>query len=289
MTFGAGIPVRAMFELIRLDLAFGAGFFLVAGQILAIGGVPPFEMALAGFIMLFCISGSANISNDYFDREVDRVNRPDRPLPSGRITPRGLWMLFVACTVVGFAAAAFISLPVLVLGVVLWGLSLLYNVKIKEYGLAGNLVVAFCVGMTIVTGGITMGMVTGPVLLFGILAFLFDLGEEIAADAMDVTGDQLRPSRSLAKVKGRKVAITTAAAVFGVFYILTLVPVVMGWFGYEYLLLAAVIDLWMIWCTIQLLRDRSIEEGHRQVRRLYLAWGAFVIVLVVSGILLPMV
>jgi geranylgeranylglycerol-phosphate geranylgeranyltransferase len=61
-----------------LDLALVAGFFLIAGEILAIGGLPPANQVLLGFLTLFFISGSANISNDYFDRDVDRINLPGR-------------------------------------------------------------------------------------------------------------------------------------------------------------------------------------------------------------------
>lgn len=286
MVSGIGIKARAFAELIRLDLAFGSGFFLVAGLVLALGMMPPPEMALAGFIMLFCISGAANISNDYFDREVDRINRRDRPLPSGRVTTHELWGLFSISTLFGLVATAFFGLSVLALVILLWFVSLLYNVKIKDYGLAGNLVVAFCVGMTIVTGGITVGAVSGPVLLFGVLAFIFDLGEEIASDAMDLEGDSLQASQSLAKTRGRKFALRTAGILFATFFLLTLVPFFTGWFGYGYLLLAVILDLWMIRCTVRLLTDRSIEEGRMQVRRLYLSWGAFVIALVIYRILI---
>lgn len=286
---GAETTLRACGELIRPDLAFGAGFFLVAGQVLALGTLPPAGMALAGFVMLFFISGSANVANDYFDRDVDRVNMPGRPLVSGRISARGLWALFAACSAVGLAAAAFFGLPVLILALVLWAVSLLYNMKLKEYGIAGNLVVAFCVGMTVVTGGITAGMINGLVLSFGALAFLFDLAEEIAADAMDVSGDQMRPSRSLAKTRGRNFALRASGAVFAVFFVLTLLPFFMGWLGYEYLLPAGVVDLWMIRCVTILVRDRSIEEGRGQVRRLYLSWGVLVIVLVITRVLVQMI
>ena len=272
MVSGIGIKARAFAELIRLDLAFGM--------------MPPPEMALSGFIMLFCISGAANISNDYFDREVDRINRRDRPLPSGRVTTHELWGLFSISTLFGLVATAFFGLSVLALVILLWFVSLLYNVKIKDYGLAGNLVVAFCVGMTIVTGGITVGAVSGPVLLFGVLAFIFDLGEEIASDAMDLEGDSLQASQSLAKTRGRKFALRTAGILFATFFLLTLVPFFTGWFGYGYLLLAVILDLWMIRCTVRLLTDRSIEEGRMQVRRLYLSWGAFVIALVIYRILI---
>ncbi|MGB9177235.1 MAG: UbiA family prenyltransferase [Methanoregula sp.] len=285
MGFSIGTKLRACAELIRLDLAFGAGFFLVAGEIFAIGGLPPANLILLGFASLFFISGSANISNDYFDRDVDRINLPGRPLPSGRISVRELWILFFLCAAAGLAAAALLGPLVLGLVAVVWGIALLYNIKFKECGIAGNLIVAFCVGMTVMLGGVIAGTINGVVLTFAALAFFFDLGEEIASDAMDVKGDQLRSSESLAKRRGRSFAIRISGAIFGVFFALTLIPFLAGWLGYDYLFLVALTDLWMIWCTTKLLRARTTEEGRLQIRRLYLAWGMFVIVFAVSRIL----
>ena len=60
----------------------------------------------------------------------------------------------------------------------------------------------------------------------------------------------------------------------------------MGWLGYDYLFLVAVTDLWMVYCSAKLVRFRTIEEGRVQIRRLYLAWGLFVIVFAFSRIFL---
>ncbi len=81
-------------------------------------------------------------------------------------------------------------------------ISILYNWKYKESGLPGNIMVGFCVSMTFILGGMTVGALTnGIVLTFGALAFIFDLSEEIASGAMDAEGDRLRSSRSLANLR----------------------------------------------------------------------------------------
>lgn len=284
MAAGTGAAIRACAGLIRPDLSLGAGFFLVAGEIFAAGGMPPVAEAVLGFAALFFIAGSANISNDYFDRDVDRINLPERPLPSGRITVRGLWLLFSACTAAGLAAAAALSLPVLALLALVWGIALLYNMKLKEYGIYGNLVVASCVAMPVLLGGIIAGALNGVVLTFAALAFLFDFGEEIASDAMDVRGDGLRSGRSLAGTRGRAFALRISVLVFGLFFLLTLLPFSAGWFGYDYLLPVVVADLAMIRCTVKLAGSPTTGEGRVQIRRLYLIWGIFVIAFAVSRV-----
>jgi len=119
------VKIHACADLIQMDLALGAGLFLVAGEILGSGGLPPGEQMLLGFLTLFFISGSANISNDYFDREVDRINLPTRPLPSGRISIREVWALFTLCTILGFITAAMLGPTVLMIVLVLWVIAFL--------------------------------------------------------------------------------------------------------------------------------------------------------------------
>ncbi|NVO66202.1 UbiA family prenyltransferase [Methanofollis tationis] len=285
MTPTIAAKLRAAAELIRLDLALGAGFFFVAGEVLAVGGLPPVHLVVAGFLTLFFISGSANISNDYFDRDVDRINLPSRPLPSGRISVTELWILFSLFTAAGMIGAALLGPLVLALVVLFWCIALAYNIRLKDAGFAGNLVVAACIGMTIILGAIAVGTVNGVVLTFAALAFFFDLGLEVAADAMDVKGDERRSSRSLAHRWGRASALRVSAVWLTIFFLVTPVPFLMGWLVYDYLLLIAVTDLWMIYCTVHLVMSPTIEEGRRQIRRLYLTWGLFVIVFTLTRLL----
>jgi len=270
--------LRASAELIRMDLALGAGFFFVAGEIFAFGGLPPLHLVILGFLTLFFISGSANISNDYFDRDVDSINLPSRPLPSGRISVTELWILFSLFSALGMMGAALLGPPILALVFVFWCIALAYNITLKGAGFAGNIVVAVCIGMTIVLGGITVGAINGVVLTFAALAFFFDLGLEIAADTMDAKGDEQRSSKSLAHRRGRDYALRMSGVWLTAFFLLTPVPFLVGWLGYDYLLLMTATDLWMIYCTIRLMRSPTIAEGRNQIRRLYLSWGLFVIV-----------
>jgi len=285
MTSAISTKARACADLVRMDLSLGAGFFFVAGEILATGGVPPLNLAVFGFLALFFTAGSANISNDYFDRDVDRINLPSRPLPSGRISVPELWILFLCFTAAGMTCAAFLDSPVLVSIALLWSVALLYNLKLKEFGLFSNLIVAFCIALTVVLGGMTVGTINGVVLVFAALALFFDLGVEIAADAMDVRGDEARSSKSLAFIRGRTFAMQSSGVWLTVFFLVTPLPFLMGWLGYDYLILVGVTDLWMISCSVRLVRSQSIAEGRDQIRRLYLAWGLFVIVFTISRLL----
>ena len=149
----------------------------------------------------------------------------------------------------------------------------------------GNLCVAFCVGMTIIIGGTIVGSVNGIVLTFAALAFLFDLGEEIASDAMDVKGDILRSSSSIAKRKGKVYALRLSVGILAVFILLTFLPFFMGWLGYSYLPLILAADLLMALFSYRLIRSNTIEEGRSAIRQLYLTWGMFVAAFILANLI----
>jgi len=121
------------------------------------------------------------------------------------------------------------------------------------------------------------------VLTFAALAFLFDLGEEIASDAMDVKGDELRSSRSIAMRKGKSYALRLSAGIFAIFIMLTWLPFLMGWLGYDYLLLILPADLLMSYFSRRLMHSSTIEEGRAQIRRLYLTWGMFIAAFILTN------
>lgn len=79
---------KAMILLIRPDLPISAGICVVIGQAIALGALPPLPLIWLGFLLGFFLSSSQMIFNDYFDLEVDRINAPQRPLPSGLLSTR---------------------------------------------------------------------------------------------------------------------------------------------------------------------------------------------------------
>ena len=130
--------VRAVSDLVKPELPIAAGICVIAGEILALRHFPSAVDALFGFLVGFFISGSAMISNDYFDLDVDRINHPQRPLPSGRITILELMVLTCFFSVAGLVAAALLGALTLVLALVIWAVGFLYNWKFKETVLPGQ-------------------------------------------------------------------------------------------------------------------------------------------------------
>jgi chlorophyll synthase len=159
----------------------------------------------AGIVLagpLVCATSQA--VNDWYDRHVDAINEPGRPIPSGRIPGRwGLWIA-IAWTVLSLAVAA--TLGTLVLGAAALGLVLawLYSappLRLKQNGWFGNAAVGFSYeSLPWITGASVMsgGVLADPRIAW--LAVLYGLGAHgimTLNDFKAIAGDLRTGVRSL--------------------------------------------------------------------------------------------
>ena len=262
--------VKGLLTLFRFELPFAAGVSVLMGEILALGKFPSISEALLGFFSVFFISASALILNDYFDVEIDKVNAPFRPIPSGLVTRREVLLLSIAVTLLGLLISLLAGVQVFVVAVPVWLVGFLYNWRYKKAGLIGNLMVCFSVGMTFVFGGLVVGRpFEKMVWYFALIGFLIDLGQEISVDALDAKGDSLAGSRSLAILWGVEPIIKLGSVIFFFVIGLSLIPFFSGWMEIVYLTPILLMDLVILFGTINLLRSKDEKPRRKYARLIY--------------------
>lgn len=256
---------------------------MILGELLALGALPTTTEIVLGFLSIFFISATSLILNDFFDLEIDRINAPERPLPAGLVTEREVVLLSIVVAVLGFITGYLIRLEALLVIILVWAVGFLYNWRFKKAGLIGNLMVSFSVGMTFIFGGIAVNKPFETVVwFFAIILMLVDLGEEIAADAMDIEGDRRAGSRSLALVLGREKALKISGTVFLLVVAASSLPFLLGWLEWIYLFPILLMDLVILYSTGKLLDPRIVN------RRIYIRWiyltglGAFIIYIIIK-------
>lgn len=232
--------VLALLRLLRplnlLIIAAGVGLGgWLAGGAAVWTGATAVRLLVAG-LAAGLIGAAANSINDVFDREIDRVNRPERPLPSGRVSVRTAVGIGVGASAAGVALAFGLSAVHGAVALAAVGLLALYNARLKHVAVAGNVVVAAVVALTLVFGGWAVGP-AGPALVGAAFAFLTTLAREIVKDAEDRTGDAAAGARTLPLVAGLGVARGVALAVVAVTLLLTPMPFLAAGYGGLYLLL----------------------------------------------------
>lgn len=281
MGVGLKRKLQGLFRLFRFELPFTAGICVVLGELLALGEIPADRELMLGFASVFLISASSLILNDYFDLESDKINAPTRPLPAGFVSEHDVILLFLGVTIAGLIASALLSFISLLVGLLAWTVGFLYNWRFKKSGLPGNLMVSFSVGMTFIFGGIAVGKPLETVVWFlGILAALINLGEEIAADAMDVEGDRKAGSRSLPVLFGQETALRISAGIFLLIVAISVVPFVLGWMEWLYVTPFLFMDGVILISTIKLLNSRHVNR-RRYIRWIYLSASLAILSLIV--------
>lgn len=253
------MKLKAIWELLRLEHGIMYGIAVLIGMV--VSGCPDFKVALLGFLTaLFCQASSFAL-NDYLDYEVDLVNnRMDRPLVRGDLKKEHALLLSVILAPFGFLSAYLISLQALLFALIITALGYLYDLKLKETGLIGNVYIAFTMCAPFLFGGIISCGINVQIALLSILAFLSGLGREIMKGIEDVVGDSLRNVKSVARVKGVDFAYKISAFLIALAVILSPLPLLHYRLDPYYILPIAIADVLFIDTVIKLLRHGEIKK-----------------------------
>ncbi len=262
------------------------GFAVIVGAALA---NPQFSGAnwlnfFYGFVTGFMLTAASMAINDYYDREIDAINEPSRPIPSGSVSSKEALSFAFILSAVGFATAYLASVFCLAVAVIAWVVFAAYTTIGKRSGLPGNFLVSVCVAIPFVYGSIVaVNQVELNVLIFASMAFLSNTGRELTKGIVDVKGDKAQGVKTLAVRYGEK----NAAIVAAIFYVsavsLTPLPWVLSLVSFWFIPFVAVTDLGLVASSFLLLRNYS-RENARKIKNLVLLWFIFGLLAYVFGV-----
>jgi len=217
-----------------------------------------------GFLTGFTLCAAAMVINDYYDRAIDAINEPSRPIPSGAVKPQQALAFMIALSVVGFVFAVLVSVLCLAVAVASLIIVATYLTVGKRSGLPGNFLVSACVATPFIYGSVAVAGTVGlNVVFFALMAFLSNTGREITKGIVDVAGDKAENVKTLAVRYGEKSAAVAAA----VFYIsavaLTPIPWFMGLVSMWFIPFVLATDLGLAGCSVLLLMDHSREKARK--------------------------
>jgi geranylgeranylglycerol-phosphate geranylgeranyltransferase len=176
-----------------------------------------FNVALAVIVTLMG-AASGNAWNDYQDIEIDKVNQPGRPLPSGQVSPELVKRYSFIMAALAVLISIFINPAAFVITFVANILLFIYSWKLKSTVLIGNLIIALVSAMSVVFGGVAAGNPRPTFWLF-LIIFVAILGREVLKTMADYDGDLSENVRTISTVWGKRAARI-------VFYILALAALV---------------------------------------------------------------
>jgi len=219
-----------------------AGVATVVAYFIATGTLVPATLLLLVVVLL--ITAAGNVINDYFDAEIDAVNRADRPIPSGQVSRNAALWYAVFLFAAGIALSLFTNPLCAEIALVNSFLLALYAARFKSMPVVGNVVVAYLAGSMFLFGGAFAGM-SGLIHLLplAVMTFLAMMARELLKDAEDVEGDKAGGASTLPIRIGVK---KTAYCAF-VFILLStgasMVPFLLWGWGIPYLVMIGIVDI----------------------------------------------
>jgi len=250
------------------------GFAVLVGAVVAIGGLPHGEVLRLslGFTTAFTLLAASNALNDYYDRDIDAINEPDRPIPSGLIRPWEALVFSVFLTLLGLISAYLTGMTCLILALLATAIADTYVTLGKKTGLPGNAMVSTCVAIPFLYGSLlALGRITGLVAIFASIAFLANLGREVNKGIVDVPGDASRGIRTVAVQWGPKVAAYLSAIFYLSAVALSWLPPILGLVSWAYIPPIAITDAGFIWSSALIIKDQE-RANARRVKNSVLIW-----------------
>jgi len=263
------------------------GFAVIVGAALAAVDVSniAWQNLVLGFVTGFMLTAASMVINDYYDRQIDSINEPTRPIPSGLVAPTNALIFAFALTIAGFIAAFLTNTYSLLVAVFAWMIFTAYTTVGKRTGLPGNFLVSICVSIPLVYGSFAVAeSLETNVLIFASIVFLANTGREITKGIVDVQGDKSNNIRTLAVRLGERKAAIAGASFFLGAVLLTPLPWLLNLVSLWFIPLVAVTDFGLLLSSSLLLRGYS-RENARKIKNMVLLWFIFGLLAFIAGAL----
>lgn len=194
------MSVKAYFELVRIHNVIGSAVSTFMGFAIASGWrIVPQKMVIAIFVVAL-IAAAGYVINDVYDIEIDRINKPQRPLPSGKIKVATAKILAILFFVIGIILSLFLNIYATAVSILTAVSLYLYARNLKREGILGNLVVALTTALSAFYGGLAYFEDSWifRILIPTIYIFFFTLAREFVKGIEDINGDMANGVKTLA-------------------------------------------------------------------------------------------
>ena len=249
--------------------------------IYALNPVTPFQQYLLTASVLICMTSASFAIDDYRDVNQDRINHPERPLPSGLLSPQQAWWSAVGMFTCAWLAAIPLGLYPFILVVVSTVLLWNYSRILTYSGILGNVIVAGSVSGLIFLGSLVAARPWA--MLFPIyFLFCYILAKEIVWDIHDLEGDRAQGIVTIANRWGPRTAFLIAWILLGLLMFsipsaLLLLPMV---YPLLFILFSPIVLLSLALALIRYQQQRSLQTYQGLI-----LWGRLGMLLGVIGLL----
>jgi 4-hydroxybenzoate polyprenyltransferase len=263
----------------------------VSGAVTAYGAAPrePWHtdlivFPLAGALMAAVLNAASNALNQIYDLEIDRINKPKRPLTSGRLSMRDAWIFTGVTYAIALALAWFVAPggrhECFWLVLIATAITILYSVppaRTKRLGIWANLTIAIPRGVLLkVAGWSSVKTIVGlEPWYIGAIFGLFLLGASTTKDFADMEGDARGGCRTLPIIYGVRRAAWMISPSFVVPFLMIAIGSWTGVLTGNFILLQALsfgmtaYGLYVCYLMLRRPEDLAVEENHVSWAHMY--------------------
>lgn len=233
------------------------------GALLASGSLSPLANVFIVAIAAFLIISAGNALNDFCDVKIDKINKPQRPIPSGKITRKEALTYSVILLEIGTGMGIIINLTAFLIALSVSVCLAFYAIWLKRTPLAGNIVVGLLTALIFVSGGVAVNSLSGTIIP-AIFAFLFTTAREIVKDIEDIEGDRKAGAKTIPIFWGRRVAMYLIFIFMASVIVFSPIPYLARVYSWKYLIAVVLgVDCVLCYCMASLRRSLSRENVKR--------------------------
>ena len=285
---------KTLIDLCRPFTMLAPAVGVLAGAFMAAEGKLPHGMTIIAALVGGLLNAASNALNQITDLDIDRVNKPDRPIPSGRMSIGTAALIAVILYLVCFLVAYFAIGPgffvVILIGAIFsWAYSV-PPIRTKNNPILANPTMAIPRGILLILAGyvaqLELGMQAGSfgdhvALLWasytpwaaGVIMFIFLLGAASTKDFADIEGDRRFGARTIPVVLGIKKAAWVITPFFVIPFLL--IPVAVYALGVLIpattpLVLLALYGAFIAWLILRNPDSLALEGNHPSWKHMYL-------------------
>ncbi len=200
-------------------------------------------------------AAAGNVINDIWDYEADSINKPGRPLPSGRVSKKAALNLYFSLVLISGILAEMLGWVILGIIILSHFLLLIYSIRLKKIPFLGNFVVSFLTGFVFIFGGLIAGNIIAAVIP-AIFAFLINFAREGIKTLEDIPGDKSAGVTTFPQLYGMDFSKKLVSAFLLLLLLFTFVPFLKGYYGIEYfLIIMAVVNPLLVYVIKSLIEN----------------------------------
>ena len=255
--------MNKILNLIKLTrpLNFAITFFsIIVGAVLCINGEYSSIKIVLAAISGGLTASSGNVINDIYDLEIDKINRPDRPLSGGKLKLKEAKIFYVILNLLAIILSYLVNLNAFIIVLAAIILLIFYSYQLKGIPILGNFIVSLMTGLAFIFGGVSVNNYSYAIIP-ALFAFLINFIREIVKDIEDIEGDSKMgvstfPSRFGIKASQFFVLALSILLIAATFY-----PFVFHIYKIEYFIIVmAIVNSLLVYIVKSLFENVSIKN-----------------------------